>query len=655
MAADRDVEFDIIATDKSARATRTAARNFSDLKKRVDSSTKSNDRWSKATVNVAKKAAVMGKAVAKAGGTLASLGSAGGAAALGLLAGAKAAVVVGKALAGLAPLAAFIPSLLASVGLIAGTLKLAGPGLVRAVEPVTRAFYDADGNATKLTKHIQDLASKGVQPLAREFVRVNLPSIAAGMEGVARATNHVITDVGKWLNSIEGQKLIRDITTATATASEKLAPHISAAAIALGRLAGRAGDKAITGLGDLIGRILDKFTAWANSKTVDDINGALSQLSGYGARLREMFSAVRDIGGWLVANEGAVRAFTTTLGVLGVVLSAATGNWVGAAIGAFALLVTNWDTTKGVFSSAAKWWSNTWNGIKNDPAIRDLVAAIQTHFQKIAPVVQAAFASFRTDVLPKLIELKDTIFRDVIPAVTAFINAVSPIAVLFAQKILPVVSSVFSNLVAIISGALKVLSGLLNIFTGTLTLDWSKAWNGVLQIFRGVAQAITASSSALWSGLKSQWGSAVSSITAILSGWKAKIVGVFNGAGSWLAGVGRAIVDGLVSGILGAAGRITSAVGSLVAKAKAAVPAVLRGALGFSGDTGSWAPAQFAAQFAGGPGFAAAGPGGGSRVGGPTPVDVTSNVQVYLDGAPFAAMVTASEKRTAWRNKVGRR
>ncbi len=58
--------------------------------------------------------------------------------------------------------------------------------------------------------------------------------------------------------------------------------------------------------------------------------------------------------------------------------------------------------------------------------------------------------------------------------------------------------------------------------------------------------------------------------------------------------------------------------------------------------------------------FAAAGEGGGMyRTGGPAQVDVTSNVDVYLDGEPFRAMTVeatrASERRQAWRQRVGGR
>lgn len=56
--------------------------------------------------------------------------------------------------------------------------------------------------------------------------------------------------------------------------------------------------------------------------------------------------------------------------------------------------------------------------------------------------------------------------------------------------------------------------------------------------------------------------------------------------------------------------------------------------------------------------FAAAGPEpGGSRVGGPTPISLESTLNVLLDGRPFREMtstaIDASERRQAWRRKVG--
>jgi hypothetical protein len=66
-------------------------------------------------------------------------------------------------------------------------------------------------------------------------------------------------------------------------------------------------------------------------------------------------------------------------------------------------------------------------------------------------------------------------------------------------------------------------------------------------------------------------------------------------------------------------------------------------------------PAYSAGSFAG----VSAQDGGQFRTGGPSPVSVQNEVTVLLDGAPFTRAITrtvsASERRTAWRAKVGRR
>lgn len=70
---------------------------------------------------------------------------------------------------------------------------------------------------------------------------------------------------------------------------------------------------------------------------------------------------------------------------------------------------------------------------------------------------------------------------------------------------------------------------------------------------------------------------------------------------------------------------------------------------------------QSASAFSASSYFAAADTSDGvrSRTGGPAPVNVNNSVDVFLDGAPFARAITtavsASERRTAWRQKVGKR
>lgn len=653
----RDVEYDIIANDKTARGTRSAIRNATSLKRRIDAATSSTDSWSKSVSRISRVLLSAVKTVARVTASVAAYTSLVGPATVATLAAAKAVVTFGKALAGLAPLVAFLPSLAGALALVAGTIRLAAPGLVKALEPITRQFFDAEGEATRLTLRLRELAARGVEPLARQFVRVNFGAIAAGMSRIAVATNSVVVGVGRWLNTTEGQRLIRSITEGTAAAVERLAPKVTAAAIALGRLAGRAGDRAITGLADLIGRTLDAFTRWANSTSIRDIQQAVSDLSGYLDRLRNAFHAVRDIGKWMAENEGKVRAFATALGVLGVALGILTGNPFAVAIAGFTLLVTNWDKVRSKLSGAAEWWSGIWTRIKNDPAIQGLVQAVVGHFQRLWPILQQFGQQLNTTVLPELRKLGQVVLRDVVPAVAAFINAVSPFVAWWVSHFLPAVVSALTTAVRIVTSGLKIIAGIFNLISALITGDWSRLWKGLGQILSGAVGVLAAIVRGLFSSLRALFSGGLSALLGLLNQWKSRVVGVFHSAGSWLSGVGRAIVDGLVRGILSQAGSVSSAVRGLVDRAKSAIPGPLRGLVPFS-SANSWRPAQVMAQFAAGGNLALAGAGGGtSRTGGPTPVSV--DVTVVGELAELLKLQTrtivADRERTRWRDRVGNR
>lgn len=651
--ADRDVTIDIIGRDKTSKAAITSSRALGKLNDQVR---KVQDTVSKATGSNTKFGSSILKASRAVAGfvaPLASVVSLVGPLSMGLIAAGKAAVVTGKAIAGMAPLAAFIPSLVGSVGLLVGTLKLAGPSFLEALTPITDEFFNADKSAGNLTKRIGDLATKGVTRLAEQFAKVNLPTIGRGMESIARSTNRVVLGVGKWINSIPGQGLIRTITEGTSRAADKLAPKITAAAIALGNLAIRAGDKGITGLADLIGRVLDRFTAWANSTSWSDIRGAMDDLRNIFIKFREVFTVLREVGAWMGENAAKVKAFSTVLAGVGVVLGIISGNPIAIIIGLFTLLVTHWEWVKGKFNAAKAWWSETWNKIKNDPNLVDLGRAFKEHFNRLWPVLQQLWTQLKTAVIPALKDLWKVFYEEVIPAFTAFVRAVSPIVVWFVKTFGPQIITAVRTTVRIVTGLLRIIAGIFNVITALITGDWSRAWKGVKQIVGGAVAVVVAIVRGLWETIKRVFSGGVAGVVAVARTLKGRILGALAGAAGWLVGIGRSIGQGLANGIRGAYGSVSGAVSGLVGWAKSKVPAMLRPFLPFASAGSGWRPAQFAA----GASFAMAGAGGTSRVGGP--VQVNSRVDVSLDGAPFHAMtvrvVNERERRKAWRDKVGER
>lgn len=636
--AKRDVEVDILGRDKTGPATRSAAKNFDQLDKRVKAVQKRADSSSAGMSKFGRAIGRVGLAVGRATSLLAALASTIGPATVALLAAAKGAVIFAKGLAAAAPAAATLPAVAGALGLIAGTFKLLtreGSSFNKAFEPITRHFVNAEDEASKFTKSIQNLAAKGIAPLAKQFVKVNFPAIDKAMERIAVTTNRIVLGTGKWLNSLEGQRLISQVSSSTAAAMEQLAPRVTVAAIALGRLANRAGDKAITGLTDLIGRILDKFIMWADSTSMADINQALSDLSGYFVLLKDKFDGVRDLGKWLGENEGKVRALSTALATFAVVVGALSLNPLAIIVGTLTLLALHYEKIKTAISTALNW-----------APLQAFGAWVQsTLFPVLQRIWQQALSGIRVGlgILSQTIEQHKPTLIDMFNTWKSFAN-------FMVTRVLPIMGPILK--VAFIS-AISAIAAVI-----TIIVRLYQAWRAVSNATQAAIAAIIGATQRFVAAVQRMYAAvtgALARVTAAFSGMRSRVIGIFAGAAGWLYSAGRAIVDGLVNGIRAAAGRVAGAVGDLVARAKSLVPSGL-GAL-FSGGPGisGWAPAQFAAQFAGG-NFAA---GQGGRTGGPLRVESSVAVNVALDGTPLRAMVTTivdgKNKRQDWRNKVGKR
>lgn len=410
-----------------------------------------------------------------------------------LLAGAQGAFLFGKALAGalanLAPLAAFLPSLIGSLKLVTITAKLMGPGFAKAFEPITRLFVDAKGEASAFTKRLQDIAGIGIKPLAQEFVRLNIPAIQDGMEGVAYQLNGITYHVLRLLNTTRGMDAIRTITDGTKKAFEGLSPHVIAFADAIIGLTARAGDKGITAIGSAIGKLLDKLTQWANNTTIEDIKNALRDLSGYGGKLRDVFGVIRDIGQWMGENQAVVKAFSDTVAASTIAIGIATGNIPAILAGSAVLLVNHWKTIKEQFGGFASEIAHIFDG-STMPA--EIAQSFREFSEQIAPTVadalervvnavrdnKAAFETLGRFVADYVIPVLGFVLLDTIVFVgKAIENCIVVVAALteafkFAYEAIKTVS---------INLALTVLNGFDVIVTGAGKVAKALGWGDKLE------------------------------------------------------------------------------------------------------------------------------------------------------------------------------
>jgi len=468
-----DIDINIVARDFASRIIDEVSRS---LRRAGDDADKSGNKFK----DFGSKAVAMGRAVASAGAMVAALGSLAGPLTSSLVGAGKALAALGRAGVSLLPLAAFLPSLVGAGLLVKTTFTAMGPAIVKALQPIGDAFM-------KVNAKVGDLAAKHVPELAKSFVKVNMPNIAAAMDRIAVATNGVILGVGKWINSAAGQELIRWLTAAVATQFERLAPKIEAAAIALLQLAGRAGAVAITGLGKVIGEIVDAFTRWARGTSVQDINKALDDLAGYGRKIKSVFEALRDVGKWMVDNQATVKKFSDALAGLGIVLGAITGNWVAVAISSFSLMTNNLNTTRTAVTAVKDWWSTTWSAVSNDPSVK----AIWQLLKDIAFTIKGDLTSAWNVLWPQLQKLgkfAQDAWVQIGPLVVGFfkdpnvIAGIKQIAYVIAGLVLAFAAMAIGSTIAI-AAITAVLAGFTTWMLGVWTKTIGAAVATVVQLF----------------------------------------------------------------------------------------------------------------------------------------------------------------------------
>lgn len=129
---------------------------------------------------------------------------------------------------------------------------------------------------------------------------------------------------------------------------------------------------------------------------------------------------------------------------------------------------------------------------------------------------------------------KNEEFRALVDSVWAAIQAAISAA---ADALEPV----FENLVSMVQGFWEILVGIKDFIVGVFTGDWSRAWEGIKQIFSGAWQAIVGLVGAAW-----EW------IKLVVQAGFAAVWGIVQGIGNWLSNLWSSIWGGITGGVSGA-------------------------------------------------------------------------------------------------------
>ncbi len=135
---------------------------------------------------------------------------------------------------------------------------------------------------------------------------------------------------------------------------------------------------------------------------------------------------------------------------------------------------------------------------KNSAKFREGVANLVVRLKEFGSYVM-------TNIVPALLDMASTVkdkvmeaFNFLYPIISNFVTGVltplvgflsgvlKPIFGVVFSYILDVVKSKFNMIKGVVEGAIKVFGGIIQFVTGVFTGDWSKAWEGVVNIFSGI-------------------------------------------------------------------------------------------------------------------------------------------------------------------------
>ena len=228
---------------------------------------------------------------------------------------------------------------------------------------------------------------------------------------------------------------------------------------------------------EFIQRLADKFNSLTKAQQDTIIKvGLIAAAVGPAIFL---FGRTVMVVGKLVKTVGMVgNAFKTAKTVMGLVTAPANAVVLGlaAVVVAGVLIYKNWDKIK---AAAGKLWNFIKNifqriGISGD-SLKKKLAPIGQKFSAIGEHIQG-FWKVVSPLLSKIGEAVHAVFSVAIGA--AIGSAIGYF------------NSLFDGITTMISGLLTAFDGILTFITGVFTLNWSKAWEGVKNIFGGIFEGL---------------------------------------------------------------------------------------------------------------------------------------------------------------------
>ena len=238
-------------------------------------------------------------------------------------------------------------------------------------------------------------------------------------------------------------------------------------------------DSASSFISDL-GTNLQSLASWID-KNADSIANFVIAF-GLLRNLSAVVSLISGVLGGLQGINGAMSSIGSALAGV----SASTLAWV-AVIGLVIVALTDLYINNEDFRSKV---GSAWESLVQ--LIKDLWSSI------LKPIIKSvidAVKSIYNDTLKPIIEqiatLLLTLWSDILqPVLSWLITALGPSIADIVRDILNVVVWLVNNLGGLIRGLLQIIQGIIDFVAGVFTGDWSRAWQGIVDIFAGLFNAV---------------------------------------------------------------------------------------------------------------------------------------------------------------------
>lgn len=227
-----------------------------------------------------------------------------------------------------------------------------------------------------------------------------------------------------------------------------------------------------TNLQNLAGWIDQNASSIANFVIALGVLSKLSPIIGIVGSLVQHLSGLTEL---LPALSGALAGVTAPMAVWAAVIAV-----IGVALAD--LLMHNEefrDKVGAAWDSLVQVLNDLWTSILQ-PILSSVVdTALNIYEGTIKPIVE----QIATVVL--------TLWSDILqPLLSWLIQALGPSISDIANFILGIIEWVFNNIGGVISGLLQTLQGIIDFIAGVFSGDWSRAWQGIVDVFAGLFNAV---------------------------------------------------------------------------------------------------------------------------------------------------------------------